>query len=87
MEDEDTDDVLFWLDKSISERLAEVSRLRKNYFLWSDEIFPEKIEKVVHQRKYDFRAGFQRFYRATRKHQVDYMIIGAHALPIKLRAM
>lgn len=51
MEDEDTGDILFWLGKSVSERLAEVSRLRRNYFLWSDGIFPEKIEKVVHQRK------------------------------------
>jgi hypothetical protein len=51
MEDEDNLDVLFWLNKSISERLAEVSRLRKNYFTWKNGIFPEKIEKAVHYRK------------------------------------
>ena len=51
MEDEDQLDVLFWLSKSASERLSEVSRLRRNYFTWADGLFPEKIEKVVHQRK------------------------------------
>jgi hypothetical protein len=51
MEDEDRLDVLFWLGKSVSERLAEVSRLRKSYFTWADGSFPDKIEKVVHQRK------------------------------------
>ncbi|WP_217277465.1 hypothetical protein [Pedobacter foliorum] len=51
MEDEDRLDVLFWLSRPVSERLSEVSRLRKNYFTWSDGEFPEKIEKVVHQRK------------------------------------
>lgn len=51
MEDEDSLDVLFWLSKTVSERLSEVSRLRKNYFTWADGAFPEKIEKVIHQRK------------------------------------
>ncbi|WP_211480932.1 hypothetical protein [Arcticibacter eurypsychrophilus] len=51
MEDEDSLDVLFWLSKSAAERLSEVSRLRRNYFTWADGKFPEKIEKVVHQRK------------------------------------
>lgn len=51
MEDEDNLDVLFWLSRSVSERLAEVSRLRKNYFTWADNVFPDKIEKVVHHRK------------------------------------
>lgn len=51
MEDEDSLDVLFWLSKPVSERLAEVSRLRKNYFTGADGVFPEKIEKVFHQRK------------------------------------
>lgn len=51
MEDEDHLDVLFWLSKTVSERLSEVSRLRKNYFTWTDGTFPNKIEKVVHQRK------------------------------------
>jgi len=51
MEDEDALDVKFWLTKSPSERLAEVVRLRKNYFTWVNGSFPEKIELVVHQRK------------------------------------
>lgn len=50
MEDEDRLDVSFWLNKSISERLAEVTRLRKNYFTWANGVFPKKIEKVVHYR-------------------------------------
>jgi hypothetical protein len=51
MEDEDELDLLFWQSKPVSERLAEVCRLRKNYFMWAEGVFPEKIEKVVHQRK------------------------------------
>lgn len=51
MEDEDHLDVLYWLSRSVSERLAEVSRLRRSYFSWADGMFPEKIEKVVQQRK------------------------------------
>ena len=51
IEEEDTLDVLFWLSKTVSERLSEVIRLRKNYFSNSGNSFPEKIEKVVHQRK------------------------------------
>jgi hypothetical protein len=51
MEDEDSLDVLFWLSRTVSERLSEVSRLRKNYFTWADGKFPEKIEKVAQQRK------------------------------------
>ncbi|MDB5032077.1 hypothetical protein [Mucilaginibacter sp.] len=50
MEDEDMADVAFWLSKSPGERLTEVVRLRQNYFSWADRSFPEKIEKVVHQR-------------------------------------
>ena len=51
MEDEDTLDVAFWLSKTPSERLAEVFRLRKNYFTNNESLFPEKMEKVVHTRK------------------------------------
>jgi hypothetical protein len=53
MEDEDILDVSFWLSKTSSERLAEVFRLRRNYFTWADGFFPGKIEKVVSQRKLD----------------------------------
>lgn len=51
IEDEDSLDVLFWLSKTASERLSEVSRLRRNYFTWADGLFPEKIVKVIHRRK------------------------------------
>lgn len=51
IEDEDDLDVLFWLSKTVSERLSEVARLRKNYFTWAEGDFPNKIEKVVNQRK------------------------------------
>ena len=50
-EDEDHLDVSFWLNKTVSERLSEVSRLRKKYFTWVNGFFPEKIEKVFHQRE------------------------------------
>lgn len=51
VDDEDTLDVAFWLAQSPSARLAEVARLRKKYFSWADGFFPEKMEKVAHQRK------------------------------------
>ena len=51
MEDEDAFDVDFWLQQTPSSRLAEVFRLRKNYFTWADGTFPKKIEKVISQRK------------------------------------
>ncbi len=51
MEDEDTLDVAFWLSQTPSSRLAEVFRLRRSYFTWANGSFPEKMDKVVHQRK------------------------------------
>jgi hypothetical protein len=51
MEDEDTLDVAFWLAQSPAARLAEVFRLRKNYFTWVNGTFPQKMEKVVSWRK------------------------------------
>lgn len=57
MEDEDSLDVGFWLSKTPSERLAEVVRLRKNYFTWLNGSFPKKIEKVVSFRKMDIQKG------------------------------
>jgi len=50
-EDEDTLDVEFWLSKSPSERLAEVVRLRRLYFISSGKTFPTKIEKIIFRRK------------------------------------
>jgi len=51
MEDEDALDVSFWLQKTPSERISEVTRLRKNYFTSAGNRFPEKIEKVIQYRK------------------------------------
>jgi len=51
MDDEDMLDVAFWLTKTPTERLAEVFRLRKNYYAGMGGQFPEKIEKVVNKRK------------------------------------
>jgi len=50
-DDEDALDIAFWLAKTPSERLAEVFRLRKNYYTLANGDFPEKIEKVVHFKK------------------------------------
>lgn len=44
-------DMDFWLKKSVSERLAEVCRLRKLYFDQGKEGFPSKIAKVVHKKR------------------------------------
>jgi hypothetical protein len=46
-EDEDYADVLFWQSKSVSERLEEVARLRRNYYTWLNGSFPEKMIKVI----------------------------------------
>jgi len=47
MEDEDALDVLFWQSKTVSERLEEVARLRRNYYTWLNGFFPKKMDKVV----------------------------------------
>ena len=47
MEDEDHLDVLYWQSKSASERLSEVTRLRRNYYTWLNGSFPDKIERVI----------------------------------------
>ncbi len=51
MHEEDTQDVVFWLSQSASERLKAVKSLRENYFTWLNGSFPEKITKVVARRK------------------------------------
>jgi hypothetical protein len=53
MEDEDQLDVLFWRSKSVSERLQEVARLRRNYYTWLNGSFPEKMIKVITVRPND----------------------------------
>ncbi|WP_442591888.1 hypothetical protein ACSBL2_11730 [Pedobacter sp. AW31-3R] len=45
-EDEDSLDVLFWLSKTASERLFEVSSLRRNYFTWTDGLFSDTMLKI-----------------------------------------
>lgn len=50
MDNEDYADVQFWLSKTPSERLAEVTRLRISYYTWLNGSYPTKIEKVVTQR-------------------------------------
>jgi hypothetical protein len=46
-EDEDNLDVAFWLGKTPSERIAEVTRLRVSYYTWLNGSYPEKMERVV----------------------------------------
>jgi hypothetical protein len=53
MEDEDQLDVLFGRSKSVSERLQEVARLRRNYYTWLNGSFPEKMIKVITVRPND----------------------------------
>lgn len=50
MDDEDLLDVQFWLAKTASERIQEVTRLRINYYTWLNGSYPEKIAKVVTKR-------------------------------------
>lgn len=51
MDEEDALDVAFWLAQTPSSRLAEVFRLRKNYFTWANGSFPQKMDKVISQRE------------------------------------
>lgn len=50
IEDEDKLDVLFWQSKPAKERIAEVTRLRVNYYTWLNGHYPEKIAEVVAKR-------------------------------------
>ena len=34
MEEEDLRDILFWLDRPVAERIAEVTRLHRAYYGW-----------------------------------------------------
>jgi ACT domain-containing protein len=49
-DDQDEQYMLFWLSKTPSERIQEVTRLRYNYYKWKDKIFPVQIEKVIQKR-------------------------------------
>lgn len=47
MKDEDELDIQFWLSKTPLERIAEVTRMRINYYTWLKGSYPSTIEKVV----------------------------------------
>jgi hypothetical protein len=49
-DDQDEQYMLYWLSRTLAERLQEVTRLRYNYYKWHDKLFPSKIEKVVLKR-------------------------------------
>lgn len=49
-EDEDRLDVEYWMRKSPCEGLAEVYRLRRNYYMSLNGSYPDKIERVITQR-------------------------------------
>lgn len=51
MEDEDSLDVQFWLNQPTSARIAEVTRLRREYYSWLLGEFPSEMEKTVTRRK------------------------------------
>lgn len=53
IEEEDFRDVVFWLGRPASERIAEVARLRKAYYSWLLGTYPERMEKTITQRKHD----------------------------------
>ena len=50
-EDQEEQYILFWISKTSQERLAEVTRLRRNYYTWLNKTFPDKMEKVVSKRR------------------------------------
>ncbi|OAQ38033.1 hypothetical protein A5893_16725 [Pedobacter psychrophilus] len=51
MEDEDSLDVQFWLSQPASARIAELTRLRHEYYIWLIGEFPSQMEKTVMRRK------------------------------------
>lgn len=53
IDEEDLQDIRFWLDRPASERIAEVTRLRRAYYSWLLGAYPEHMEKTVNQRNND----------------------------------
>nr|MBC7611321.1 hypothetical protein [Pseudopedobacter sp.] len=51
MEEEDSQDLNFWLNQPAYKRIAEVSRLRNEYYTWLLGDFPKHIDKTVSIRK------------------------------------
>lgn len=52
MEEEDLRDILFWLDRPVAERIAEVTRLRRAYYGWLFGTYPPHMEKTTKYKKY-----------------------------------
>ena len=50
IDEEDLQDVQFWLGRPASERIAEATRLRRVYYSWLLGTYPEHMEKTVTQR-------------------------------------
>lgn len=53
MEEEDLRDIQFWLSRPVTERIAEVTRLRRAYYSWLFGTYPQQMEKTLMQRKDD----------------------------------
>ncbi|MBE8713029.1 hypothetical protein C4F49_04995 [Sphingobacterium sp. KB22] len=51
--EEDLMDIQFWLARSNSERIAEVTRLRRLYYSWLLGNYPERMEKTITHRNND----------------------------------
>lgn len=51
MDEEDSLDVQYWLSRPPSERIAEVTRLRYEYYRWRLGSFPDHVEKTASRRK------------------------------------
>jgi hypothetical protein len=51
MDEEDGLDVGFWLSRPVSERIAEITRLRQEYYRWLHGSYPEHIEKIISRRR------------------------------------
>lgn len=53
IDEEDLRDIQFWLARPASERIAEVTRLRRAYYSWLLGTYPQHMEKTVTQCKDD----------------------------------
>ncbi len=51
LEEEDSLDVKFWLNQPVADRIAEVTRLRHEYYSWLLGEFPQQMEKTVMRKK------------------------------------
>ena len=48
---EDLQDIRFWSGRPVSERIADVTRLRRAYYTWLLGEYPEHMEKIITQRR------------------------------------